>query len=155
MYIFYFLSRFHFILFHYIYLIYLWFEVSIPIYLKVNNHRYIIIYTYLYILFFIKISFQFSSLSRGWLCDPMDCSTLGRSVYHKLLEPTQTHVHWVDDAVQPLSSHPLSSPSPPALNHSQNQGLFKWVSSSHQVAKILEFQLQPHSFQWTPKNDLL
>ena len=59
---------------------------------------------------------------------------------------TQTHVHWVGDAIQP--SHPLSSPSPPALNLSQHQGLFKWVSSSHQVAKILEFQLQHQSFQW-------
>ena len=61
--------------------------------------------------------------------------------------------HWVDDAIQP--SHPLSSPSPPALNLSQHQGLFKWVSSSHQVAKVLEFQFQHHSFQWTPRTDLL
>ena len=61
--------------------------------------------------------------------------------------------HWVGDAVQP--SHPLSSPSPPALNLSQHQGLFQWVSSSHQVAKILELQLQHHSFQWTPRTGLL
>ena len=66
---------------------------------------------------------------------------------------TQTHVHWVSDAIQP--SPPLSSPSPPALNLSQHQGLFKWVSSSHQVAKVLEFQLQYQSFQWTPRTDLL
>ena len=58
---------------------------------------------------------------------------------------TQTHVHWVSDAIQP--SHPLSSPSPPALNLSQHQVLFKWVSSLHQVAKVLEFQLQHHSFR--------
>ena len=65
----------------------------------------------------------------------------------------QTHVHWVGDAIQP--SHPLSSPSPPALNLSQRQGLFKWVSSLHQVAKILEFQLQHQSFQWTLGTHLL
>ena len=64
----------------------------------------------------------------------------------------QTHVHWVSDAIQP--SHPLSSPSPPAFNLSQDQGLFQWVSSSHQVAKLLEFQLQHQSFQWTPRTDL-
>ena len=60
---------------------------------------------------------------------------------------------WVSDAIQP--SHPLSSPSSPALNLSQHQGLFKWLSSSHQVAKVLEFQLQHHSYQWTPRTDLL
>ena len=62
------------------------------------------------------------------------------SLYHQLPEFTQTHAHWVGDAIQP--SHPLSSPSPPALTLSQHQGLFKWVNSSHQVAKVLEFQLQ-------------
>ena len=72
---------------------------------------------------------------------------------HQLLEFTQTRVHWVGDAIQP--SHPLSSPSPAALNLSQHQGLFKWVSSSHQVAKVLEFQLQHQSFQSTPRTDLL
>ena len=66
---------------------------------------------------------------------------------------TQTHVHWVSDAIQP--SHPLSSPSPPAPNPSQHQGLFQWVNSSHEVAKVLEFQLQHQSFQWTPRTDLL
>ena len=74
----------------------------------------------------------------------MDCSTPGLPVHHQLLEFTQTHVHWVGDALQP--SHPLSSPSPSALNLSQHQGLFKWVSSSHQVAKILQLQLQHQSF---------
>ena len=83
----------------------------------------------------------------------MDCSMPGLPVHHQLPESTQTHVHWVSDAIQP--SHPLLSPSPPALNLSQHQGLFKWVSSSHQVAKVLEFQLQHHSFQWTRRTDLL
>ena len=87
------------------------------------------------------------------LCNSMDCSTPGLPVHRQLPEPTQTHVHWVSDAIQP--SHSPSSPSPPALNLSQHQGLFKWVSSSHQVAKVLEFQLQHQSFQWTPRTDLL
>ena len=68
-------------------------------------------------------------LSRIWLCDSMDCGMPGFSVHHQLLELAQTHIHWVSDAIQP--SHPLSSPSPPALNLSQYQGLFQWVSSSH------------------------
>ena len=72
---------------------------------------------------------------------------------HQLPEFTQTHVHWVSDAIEPF--HPLSSPSPPALNLSQHQGLFQWVSSSHQVSKVLEFQLQRQSFQWTPRTDFL
>ena len=73
------------------------------------------------------------------LCDPMNHSTPGFPVHHQLPEFTQTHVHWVGDAIQ--SSHPLSSPSPPALNLSQHQGLFQWVSSLCEVAKVLEFQL--------------
>ena len=73
----------------------------------------------------------------------MNHSMPGLSVHHQLLESTQTHVHWVCDAIQP--SHPLSSPSPPALNLSQHQGHFKWISSSHQVAKVLELQLK-HQF---------
>ena len=77
----------------------------------------------------------FSSVAQSCptLCDPMNHSTPGLPVHHQLPEPTKTHVHWVSDAIQP--SHPLSSPSPPALNLSQHQGLFKWVSSSHQMAK--------------------
>ena len=71
------------------------------------------------------------------LCDPMNRSTPGLPVHHQVPESTQTHVHWVGDAIQP--SHPPSSPSPPALSLSQYQGLFKWVSFSHQVAKVLEF----------------
>ena len=98
---------------------------------------------------------QFSSVAQSCptLCNPMNCSTPGLPVHYQLPEFTQTHVHWVSDAIQP--SHPLSSPSPHVLNLSQHQGLFKWVSSSHQVAKGLEFQLQHQSFQWTPRTDLL
>ena len=73
-------------------------------------------------------------------CEPMDCSTPGFRVLHYFLDLAQTHVHWVDDAIQPC--HALSSPSPPALNLSQNKGLFQWVMSLHQVAKVLELQLQ-------------
>ena len=102
-----------------------------------------------------EIPVHFSSVTQSCptLSDPMNHSTPGLLVHHQLLESTQTHVRWVGDAIQP--SHPLSSPSPPALNLSQHQGLFKWVSSSHQVAKELEFQLQYQSFQWTPRIDLL
>ena len=73
------------------------------------------------------------------LRDPMDCSMPVFPVHHELPEPTQTHVHHVNDAIQPC--HPLSSPSPPAFNLSQHQGLFQGVRSSHQVAKVLMFQL--------------
>ena len=102
-----------------------------------------------------QLSVQFSSVAQSCptLFDSMDGSTPGLPVHHQLLKFTQTHVHWVRDAIQP--SHPLSSPSPPALNLSQHQSLFKWVSSSHQVDKVLEFQLQHQSFQWTPRTDLL
>ena len=92
------------------------------------------------------------SLSRVWLfCDPMDCSTPGFSVYHQLSELAQIHVNPVTDAIQPF--HPLSSLSPPIFNLSQHQGLFQWVSSLHHMAKVLEFQLQHHSFQWIFKTD--
>ena len=90
--------------------------------------------------------FSDSAQSCPTLCEPMDCSTPGFPVHHQFPELTQTLVRWVGDAIQP--SHPLSSFSPPAFRHSQHQGLFKWVSSSHQVAKVLEFQLQHQSFQW-------
>ena len=79
------------------------------------------------------------------LCDPMNCSTPGFPVLHYLQEFAQTHVYWVSDAIQ--SSHPLSPPLP-ALNLSQHQGFFLWVSSLHQVAKVLELQLHHQSFQW-------
>ena len=98
-------------------------------------------------------SVQFSSVAQLCLtlCDPMDCSTPGLDVRHQLPEFTQTNVHWVSDAIQP--AHPLSSPSHPAFSLSQHQGLFKWVSSSDQVVKVLEFQVQP--FQWIFRTDFL
>ena len=98
---------------------------------------------------------QFSSVAQSCptLWDPMNRSTPGLPVHHQLQEFTQTHVHRVGDAIQP--SHPLSSPSPPAPNPSQHQDLFQWVNSSHEVAKVLEFQLQHQSFQWKPRTDLL
>ena len=84
--------------------------------------------------------------SQSVVSDPIYCSTPGFSVLHHLLELAQTYVHWVGDAIQP--SHLLSSPSSPAFNLSQHQGLFQWVSSFPQVAKVLELQLQHQSFQW-------
>ena len=100
-------------------------------------------------------SVQFSSVAQSCptLCYPMDCSTPGLPVHQQLSEFTQTHVHWVGDAIQP--SHPLSSPSPSTFRLSQHQGLCQWVSSSHQGAKVLEFQLQHQSFQWTLRTDFL
>ena len=100
-------------------------------------------------------SVQFSSVTQSCqtLCDPMNHSTPGLPVHHQLPEFTQTHIHWVSDGIQP--SHPLSSLSPPAPNPSQHQSLFQWVNSSHQVAKLLEFQLLHHSFQRNPRADLL
>ena len=97
-----------------------------------------------------KLSVKFSQLgsvtqSCLTLCDSMNRSTPVLPVHHQLPEFTETHVHRVGDSIQP--SHPLSSPSPPAPNPSQHQGLFQQVNSSHQVAKVLEFQLQHQSFQ--------
>ena len=93
-------------------------------------------------------SVQFSEVSQSCLIlfNPIDCSMPGLLVYHQLPEVTQTHVHWVSDTIQP--SYPLSFPSSPTFRLSQHQSLFKWVSSLHQVAKVLEFQLQHQSFQW-------
>ena len=105
-------------------------------------------------MFFCFFIFSEVHFSRSVVLDSlhsMDCSPQGFPVHHQLPEPTQTHVHWVSDAIQP--SYPLLSPSPPAFNLSQHQGLFRWVSSSHQVAKVLEFQLQHQSFQWIFRND--
>ena len=87
------------------------------------------------------------------LCDPMDCSTPGFPVLHSFLEFAQTHVHWINDTIQP--SHPLSPPSPPVLNLSQHQDLFQWVYFLHQVAKGLELQLWNQSFQWIFRVDFL
>ena len=98
----------------------------------------------------MPFSVQFCSVTQSCLTlwDPMNRSTPGLPVRHQLLKSTQTHVHCVGDAVRPF--HPLSSPSPLALNLSQHQGLFKWVSSPHQVVKVLEFQLQHQSLNEHP-----
>ena len=102
-------------------------------------------------IFINSVEFSCSVVSNSlWPHEPQHARP---PCHHQLLESTQTHVHWVSDAIQP--SHLLSSPSPPALNLSQHQGLFKWVSSSHRVAKVLEFQLQPQSFQWIFRTDFL
>ena len=87
------------------------------------------------------------------LCSLMNCSWPGFFVLHYPPEFAQAHLHWVGDTT--LTSYPLSFPSPPVLNLSQHQGLIQWLSSLHQVAKVLEFQLQHQSFQWTPRTDLL
>ena len=103
--------------------------------------------------YLILLLVQFSSVPQSCLtlCDSMNRSTPGIPIHHQLLESTQTHVHWVSDAIQ--ACHPLLSPSPPTLNLSQHQVLFKCVSSSHQVAKVLEFQLQHQElvklFSWS------
>ena len=102
------------------------------------------------------VSVQFSSvqsLSRVRLCNPMNGSMPSLPVHHHLPEFTQTHIHPVGDAIQP--SHTLSSPSPPAFSLSQHQGLSQSVRSSHQVARVLEFQFQHQSFQWIFRNDFL
>ena len=98
-----------------------------------------------------EVSVQFSSVTQlcPTICESMGCSTPGFPVHHQLPKLALTYVHRVGDAIQPL--HPLLSPSPPAFN----QGLFQWVRSSHQVAKVLKFQLQPQSFQWIFKTDFL
>ena len=98
---------------------------------------------------------QFSSVTQSCptLWKPMDCSTPGFPVHHQLLELTQTHVHRVGDAIQP--SYPLSSLYLSTFNLSQHQILFQWVCSSHQVAKVLEFQFQHRSFQWIFRTDFL
>ena len=99
------------------------------------------------------LSVQFSHSVMSDYLWPMDCSTPGFPVHHQLLELALTHVHQVGDAIQPF--HPLLSPSPPTFNLPQHQGLFQWVNSSHQVAKVLEFQLQHQSFQWIFRTDFL
>ena len=116
-----------------------------------------------YILFFLNFrkfhrsapyaSNQFSHSVVSDSLQPMDWSMPGLLVHHQLLEFTQIHVYWVGDGIQP--SHPLSPPSPPALNPSQHQGFFQWVSTSHQVAKVLQLRLQHKSFQWIFRIDLL
>ena len=97
----------------------------------------------------------FSSVAQSCLtlCDSMNRSTPGLPVYHQLPEFTETHAHRVNDAIQP--SHPPSSLFPSVPNPSQHRGIFQWVKSLHEVAKVLEFQLQHQSFQWIPRTDLL
>ena len=98
---------------------------------------------------------SFSSVAQSCtiLCNLMDCSMPGFPVHHHLLETAQTHAHQIGNAIQP--SHTLSSPSSLAFNLSQHQGLFQWVSSSNQEAKVLEFQLQHQFFQWIFRTDFL
>ena len=105
-------------------------------------------------VFYIS-SVQFSSVIQSCptLCDPMNHSMPGLPIHHQLPEFTQTHVHQVSDAIQP--SHPRSSPSPPAPSPSQHQSLFQRVNSLHEVAKVLQFQLQHHSLQRNPRADIL
>ena len=100
-------------------------------------------------------SVRFSSVTQSCLilCNPMEHNPPGLPVHHQLLEFTQTCVHWVSDAIQP--SRPLSYPAPPTFSLSQHQGLFQWLSSSHQVAKVLELQLQHQFFQWIFRTDFL
>ena len=108
-------------------------------------------------LYISPSSVQFSSVTQSCptLCDPMNCSTQGLPVHHQLPQFTQTHVHWVDDAIQP--SHPLLSLSPPTLNPSQHQSIFQWVNSWHEVVKVMESALasflpkntQDWSSEWT------
>ena len=102
-----------------------------------------------YFIYLFQFHFSFSSVTQSCptLCNPMNCSTPGLPVHHQLPDFTQSHVHRVNDAIKP--SHPLFSPSP-ALNLSWHQGLSQWVSSSHQVAKVLEFQLQYQTFHEHP-----
>ena len=108
---------------------------------------------------FVPLCLQFSSvqsLSCVWLFTPSCLYGLQHArlpVHHQLPELNQTHVRWLGDAIQ--QSHPLLSPSPPTFNLSQHQGLFQWVSSSHQVAEGLEFQLQYQSSQWIFRTDFL
>ena len=101
------------------------------------------------------LSVQFSSVTQSCptLCKPMECSTPGLPLHQQLLEPTQTHGHCVSSAIQP--SHPPSTPYPPTFDLPQHQSLFQWVGSSHQVAKVLESQLQHQPFQWIFRTDFL
>ena len=142
---------------------YAWYQWPLLIYKLgslFRSRRFLLLHRLLFLLFslfwsFLWYSVQFSSVAQSCptLCNPMNCSTPGLPVHHHLLEFTQTHIHRVSDAIQP--SHPMSSPSPPAHNPSLHQSLFQWVNSSHEVAKVLEFQLQHHSLQRNPRADLL
>ena len=126
-----------------------WKDLEIIIWSKVSQRKTNIIWYHLHMELKIwkKMNFFCCSVTKLCLtlCNPMNCSKQGFSVHHHLPESAQTHVHWVSNAIQP--SQPLLPPSSLALNFSQHQGLFQWVSSSQQVAKVLELQLQHQSFQ--------
>ena len=115
--------------------------VIFPISIIIGNVLFFKSTLWYYIILCHKYSDQIRSVAQSCptLCDPRNYSTPGLPVHHQFPEFTQTHVHWASDAIQP--SHPLSFPSPPAPNPSQHQSLFQWVNSSHEVAKVLEFQL--------------
>ena len=115
-------------------------------YVTIFDLQYCVCFTYVisYTFAFVVIQFSLVTQSCTTLCNPMDYNIPGFPVHHQLLELAQTHVHWIGDAIQP--SHSLSTSSSPAFSISQHQGLFQWVSSSYQMAKVLEFQLQPQSF---------
>ena len=117
---------------------------------SLQTQKQYVLYQHLFKMYQSVSSVQ--SLSRVQLCDPMNRSMPVLPLHHQLPEFTQTHVPWVGDAIQP--SYPLSSPSPPAPSPSQHRSLFQWLNSSHEVAKVLEFQLQHQSFQWTPRTGL-
>ena len=125
----------------------IWFQVG-----KVAISPPPLLLTYYQVIHLPREQFRSVAQSCLTLCDPMNHSTPDLPVHHQLPEIIQIHVYWVGDAIQP--SHPLLAPSLPAPNPSQHQGLFQWVNSSHEVAKVLEFQLQHQSFQWTPRTDL-
>ena len=121
--------------------------------LKINREKFKINFSKIFIISrYLKLLTQFSSVTQLCMtfCNPMDCSKPG---FPALLELTQIHVHRVGNDIQ--AAHPLSFPSPPAFSLSHHQSLFKWISSSHQVAKILDFQLQQQSFQWIFRIDFL
>ena len=116
-----------------------WFEILMIFRKCFLNYCYSYFFHTFAVIFFCSVQFSSVAQSCPTLCEPMNCSMPGHPVHHQLLEFTQTHVHQVGDAIQP--SLPLSSPSPPAPNPSQHQSLFQRVNSSHEVAKVLEFQL--------------
>ena len=125
-------------------LIYLYIHTYTCAHTHTHTHTYLTLMLILMLLLYLVIrwrSDQIRSVAQSCpaLCDPVNRNTPGLPVHHQLPEFTQTHVHWVSHAIQP--SHPLSSPSPPAPNPSQHQSLFQWVNSSHEVAKVLRFQI--------------
>ena len=120
--------------------------------IKIFNYVCVFIcYLFSFCCFLLHIFWDIIIIYDLTLCDLVNCRPPGFPVHHYLLDFAQ--IHWVCDAIQPF--HPLSPPSPPALNLSQHQGLFQWASSLHQVVKVLELQLQHQSFQWILKIDFL